>query len=80
MDRLTSIDAGFLAQEREGSHIHIRSVMLFEGPSPPREEFIAHISRGGIPDKAEENIARIRPCLQEVLAALPSALVPALDS
>jgi N-formylglutamate deformylase len=46
----------------------------------PREEFIAHISRGGIPDKAEENIARIRQCLQEVLAALPSALVPALDS
>ena len=46
----------------------------------PREEFIAHISRGGIPDKAEENIARIRQCLQEVLAALPSALVPVLDS
>ena len=44
MDRLTSIDAGFLAQEREGSHMHIGSVMLFEGPPPPREEFIEHIS------------------------------------
>ena len=39
-----------------------------------REEFIAHISRGGIPDKAEENIARVRRCLGEVLAALPAAL------
>ena len=39
-----------------------------------REEFIAHVSRGGIPDKAEENVARVRRCLQEVMAALPSVL------
>ena len=39
-----------------------------------REEFIAHITRGGIPDKDEANIARVRCCLQEVLAALPAAL------
>jgi N-formylglutamate amidohydrolase len=39
-----------------------------------REEFIAHVSRGGIPDRAEENIARVRQCLREVLAALPSVL------
>jgi N-formylglutamate deformylase len=39
-----------------------------------REEFIALITRGGIPEKAKENIARIRRCLQEVLAALPAAL------
>jgi len=44
MDRLTSIDAGFLAQEREGSHMHIGSVMLVEGPAPHREGFIEHIS------------------------------------
>jgi len=37
MDRLTSIDAGFLAQERAGSHMHIGSVMLFEGRAPARE-------------------------------------------
>ncbi len=42
-----------------------------------REEFIAHVSRGGIPEKAEENIARVRECLREVLAALPSALATA---
>jgi N-formylglutamate deformylase len=39
-----------------------------------REEFIALISRGGIPAKAEENMARVRGCLREVLAALPAVL------
>ena len=39
-----------------------------------REEFIALISRGGIPEKAEANIARIRACLREVMATLPSTL------
>jgi len=39
-----------------------------------REEFIAHISRGGIPEKAEQNIARVRQCLRELLAALPPVL------
>jgi N-formylglutamate amidohydrolase len=39
-----------------------------------REEFIAQVSRGAVPDKAEENIARVRRCLREVLAALPPAL------
>ncbi|HEY7040377.1 MAG TPA: N-formylglutamate amidohydrolase [Methylomirabilota bacterium] len=39
-----------------------------------RDEFIAHITRGGIPDKAEANIARVRACLQELVAALPAVL------
>ena len=39
-----------------------------------REEFIAQVTRGGIPEKAEANIARVRRCLREVLAALPSVL------
>ena len=39
-----------------------------------REEFIALISQGGVPEKAERNIARVRECLREVLAALPPAL------
>ena len=34
MDRLSSIDASFLAQEREGSHMHIGGIMIFEGPPP----------------------------------------------
>jgi N-formylglutamate deformylase len=39
-----------------------------------REEFIARISQGGVPDKALESIARVRRCLAEVLAALPAIL------
>ena len=39
-----------------------------------REEFIAQVSRGGLPEKAAENIARIRRCIQEVVAALPAVL------
>ena len=39
-----------------------------------REEFIAQVSRGGVPEKAEANIVRVRECLREVLAALPSVL------
>ena len=39
-----------------------------------REEFIAHVTRGGIPEKAEGNIASVRQCLREVLAALPAVL------
>jgi N-formylglutamate amidohydrolase len=44
-----------------------------------REEFIALISRGGVPEKAERNIARVRECLREVLAALPPALAALHD-
>src|SRR5688572_14169812 len=39
-----------------------------------REELIALISRGEIPEKADANIARVRGCLQEVLALLPATL------
>jgi N-formylglutamate deformylase len=39
-----------------------------------RDEFIAQVTRGEIPAKAEANIARVRECLREVLTALPSVL------
>ena len=45
-----------------------------------REEFIAQVTRGEIPEKAEDNIARIRRCLREVLAALPSVLATVHES
>jgi hypothetical protein len=32
------------------------------------------VSRGGIPEKDDANIARVRRCLREVLAALPLLL------
>ena len=44
MDRLTAIDASFLAQEREGSHMHIGAVMIFEGPAPTRDALNDHVS------------------------------------
>jgi N-formylglutamate amidohydrolase len=39
-----------------------------------REEYIAHITGGGIPAKAEANIARVRACLADVLDMLPEVL------
>jgi len=45
-----------------------------------REELIARVSRGGIPEKDEENIARVRRCLGEVLAALPALLAAVHES
>jgi len=45
-----------------------------------REEFIALISRGGIPEKAEANIARVRRCLEDVMAALPAVLATVHES
>ena len=44
------------------------------------EEFIAQVRRGEIPEKAEENIARVRRCLREVLAALPLILATVHES
>ena len=39
-----------------------------------REELIALISRGGVPEKAQANIVRVRQCLEEILALLPGVL------
>ncbi len=43
LDRLTSIDASFLHQEGESSHMHIGGVLLFEGPAPPFDDFLDHV-------------------------------------
>jgi N-formylglutamate deformylase len=39
-----------------------------------RQEFIAQVSRGEMPVKAEDNILRLRACLQEVVATWPALL------
>jgi diacylglycerol O-acyltransferase len=44
-DRLTGLDASFLAFENHGAHMHIGSVLVFEGPAPAYEDFVAHIER-----------------------------------
>ena len=44
LDRLTSIDAGFLHQEDGGAHMHIGGLGVFAGPVPSGEEFRDHIA------------------------------------
>ncbi len=43
-DRLTGLDASFLHLERGGAHMHIGSCMVFDGPAPPYEDFVAHVA------------------------------------
>ncbi len=44
LDRLTSIDAGFLHQEDGGAHMHIGGLGVFTGPAPTGEQFRDHIA------------------------------------
>jgi WS/DGAT/MGAT family acyltransferase len=43
LDRLSPIDAGFLAQEGPNTHMHIGGVVLLENGGPGYDEFLAHI-------------------------------------
>src|SRR3712207_5747237 len=40
LDRLTAVDASFLAQEGSSSHMHVGALVTFEGPVPAMEEFL----------------------------------------
>src|SRR2546421_7255625 len=42
-DRLSPVDASFLHQERQASHMHVGGVAIFEGPPPSRDDFVAHL-------------------------------------
>jgi len=42
-DRLSAIDASFLHQEKQASHMHVGALVIFDGPPPAREDFCAHI-------------------------------------
>lgn len=41
LDRLNQIDASFLLQEHDNTHMHIGAVAIFDGPPPEVEEFRA---------------------------------------
>ncbi|HEU4974581.1 MAG TPA: wax ester/triacylglycerol synthase family O-acyltransferase [Baekduia sp.] len=43
LDRLTAIDASFLAQEGPASHMHVGGIVICEGPPPPFPEFLDHV-------------------------------------
>jgi diacylglycerol O-acyltransferase / wax synthase len=45
-DRLTGLDASFLSLERDGAHMHVGSVLVFEGEGPPYDDFLAQLERG----------------------------------
>jgi len=42
-DRLTAVDASFLAQEGADAHMHVGAVMIFDGPPPAYEDVADHI-------------------------------------
>jgi diacylglycerol O-acyltransferase / wax synthase len=42
-DRLSAVDASFLAQERHSAHMHVGAVLAFEGPAPGYEELLEQI-------------------------------------
>jgi diacylglycerol O-acyltransferase / wax synthase len=44
-DRLSGLDASFLALEDRGAHMHVGSVLLFGGEAPAYEDFIAQLER-----------------------------------
>lgn len=43
MDRLTSFDTSFLANEKANGHMAIGALLMFEGDAPGREDFLTHI-------------------------------------
>jgi WS/DGAT/MGAT family acyltransferase len=43
MDRLTSFDTSFLANEKDNAHMAIGAVLMCEGPAPDQADFLTHI-------------------------------------
>jgi diacylglycerol O-acyltransferase len=43
LDRLTAVDASFLAQEGPASHMHIGGIVLCDGPAPRFDEMLDHV-------------------------------------
>jgi len=57
-DRLSAVDASFLHQEKQASHMHVGALVIFEGPPPAREDFAAHIeSRLGLVPRYRQKLA-----------------------
>ena len=44
-DRLTGLDSSFLHLEDSTAHMHVASVMIFDGPPPPYDELLEAIER-----------------------------------
>ena len=50
LDRLSAIDAGFLAQEKPNTHMHIGALALFDGKPPELDEFLGKVGFGLLGD------------------------------
>ena len=44
-DRLTALDSSFLHLEDDSAHMHVASVMIFDGDPPSHEELLESIER-----------------------------------
>jgi diacylglycerol O-acyltransferase len=64
LDRLSGLDASFLALERGGAHMHVGSVLVLEGPAPAYEELAAAI----------ESRLHLVPRYRQKLAQAPGGL------
>jgi diacylglycerol O-acyltransferase / wax synthase len=62
-DRLSGLDASFLALEKDGAHMHVGSVLVLEGDAPPYEALIEEI----------ENRLHLVPRYRQKLAFPPLA-------
>ena len=67
-DRLSAIDASFLHQEKQASHMHVGALVVFEGPPPAREELLrpprgAPRPRAALPPEARVPAARDGPAV-----------------
>jgi len=59
LDRLTAVDASFLAQEGPNAHMHIGGVVICEGPPPRFEHFLDHVrSRLHLVPRYRQRLAR----------------------
>ncbi|MEA2154737.1 MAG: diacylglycerol O-acyltransferase / wax synthase [Solirubrobacteraceae bacterium] len=59
--RLSALDASFLHLEKAGARLHVASVTVFDGPTPPYDELLAHI----------ENRLHLVPRFRQRLAEVP---------
>jgi WS/DGAT/MGAT family acyltransferase len=57
-DRLSAVDASFLAQEKQSSHMHVGALAVFDGPPPAHADFVAHLgARLGLVPRYRQKLA-----------------------
>ena len=74
-DRLTALDSAFLHIEDSGAHMHVGSVLVFDGDAPPYEELVAQIAE--VPLQLEK--ACVHPRRLEAELGIDSEVGEALE-